>query len=45
MLPRRMFLDNMLEDLEKEVDQLKSIIKNKEKIIHDKNDEITMLSH
>lgn len=36
---------NQIEDLEKEVDQLKSIIKNKEKIIQDKNDEITMLSH
>ena len=28
---------NQIEDLEKEVDQLKSIIKNKEKIIQDKN--------
>ena len=36
---------NQIEDLEKEVDQLKSIIKNKEKIIQRKNDEITMLSH
>ena len=36
---------NQIEDLEKEVDQLKSINKNKEKIIQDKNDEITMLSH
>ena len=36
---------NQIEDLEKEVDQLKSIIKDKEKIIQRKNDEITMLSH
>ena len=36
---------NQIEDLEKEVEQLKSIIKNKEKIIQDKNDEITMLRH
>ena len=36
---------NQIEDLEKEVDQLKSIIKNKEKIIQDKNDEIAMLKH
>lgn len=36
---------NQIEDLEKEIDQLKSIIKDKEKIIQRKNDEITMLSH
>lgn len=36
---------NQIEDLEKEIDQLKSIIKNKEKIIQDKNDEIAMLKH
>ena len=36
---------NQIEDLEKEVGQLKSILKDKEKIIQRKNDEITMLSH
>lgn len=35
---------NQIEDLEKEIDQLKSIIKDKEKIIQRKNDEITMLN-
>ena len=36
---------NQIEDLEKEINRLKFTIKNKERIIQDKNDEIAMLKH
>ena len=50
MLMRRLSGDlvvatNQIEDLEQEINRLKFTIKNKERIIQDKNDEIAMLKH